>query len=161
MTVPTLGEVAAEARCLDGKAPLIVGGWSADDGGLGDEASTNLADDSIEGDAGEGAKVLQDVPRPGVGTHFLDHLFRQVLATVVAVNILSVDELAAGYAGRGVTMPDALSDWAERSEAHACGDFEGVVAGRQLIVRAGAGEAVGGGGFQRLFHAASLQVRQF
>jgi len=161
ITMPTFAEVAAEARGLDGEAPLIVGGGAAYDGGLGDEASTNLADDPIEGDAGEGAQVLEDVPRAGVGAHLFDHLLAEVLATVVAAVVAAMDELTAGHTGNGFTVPDALSDRAERTKAHACGHFEGVVTRRQLVVRAGAGEVVGGGGFLRLLHAESLLVQPF
>jgi len=80
---------------------------------------------------------------------------------VVAMVLFSADELAAGHTRNGVAVPDALDDGTQRPEAVSRGDFEGMVAGRQIVVRAGAGQIVRGGGFQRLLHAASLQVSQF
>jgi hypothetical protein len=79
-----------------------------------------------------------------VGPHLLDHLFRQVLAAVVATVVPAADKLAAGHAGDRVAVPDPFYDGTERSEALPCGHLEGVVA-RGQIVEIEIGLLVGGG----------------
>jgi hypothetical protein len=95
VTVPAPIEVPTQAGSLHRESPLEVGCRPADYRRLCKHPSTNLARDPVETDSREGADVFEDVPRPGVGTHLLDHILTEILPAVIALVMVAVGELAA------------------------------------------------------------------
>lgn len=110
----------------------MVGGRAAHNRSRGDQPAADLADDSLDGDAGKGPDVFEDVPGAGVFAHAFEHGFAKILAAVFALGLAAEDQLAAGDAGGCLAVPGDLAQAAEGAEAAACGDFDGMIAGRQV-----------------------------
>jgi hypothetical protein len=133
VAAPTTPEVPAQAGGLHRKPPLEVSRRTAHDRGLGEQPATNLADDPIEIDSGEGVEMFEHKPGPGQGPHLLDHVVAEILPTLVTGLLIAVNEPAAGHARDALTVPHLTGESAERAESVTSRYLQGMVTRGKLV----------------------------